>query len=53
MMQRDVRVTRNAEMCENDHQPFGLPPENSVCCVAALEHGTTCAYALRLATTPK
>ena len=38
-------------MRENGHQPFGLPPENSVCCVAALEHGTTMPRALRLATT--
>ena len=28
-------------MRKNGHQPFGLPPENSVCCVAALEHRTT------------
>ena len=45
------RATSNAEMCENGHQPFGLPPENSVCCVAALEHGTTMPGALRLTTT--
>jgi hypothetical protein len=45
------RVTSNAEMRENGRQPFGLPPENSVCCVAALEHGTTMPCTLRLATT--
>ena len=45
------RATSNAEMRENEHQPFGLPPENSVCCVAALEHGTTMPYTLRLAIT--
>jgi len=31
------------------HQPFGLSPENRVCRVAALEHGTTMPCALRLA----
>ena len=38
-------------MRENGHQPFGFPPENSACGVAALEHGTTMPRALRLATT--
>ena len=31
------------------HQPFGLSPENRVCCVPALVHGTTMPCALRLA----
>ena len=40
------RATSNTEVCENDHQPSGLPRENGVCCVSALEHGTTCALQL-------
>ena len=34
-------------MCENGHQPSGLPSESSVCCVVALEHGTTMPSALQ------
>ena len=45
------RTTSNAEMRENGLQPFGLPPENSACCVAVLKHGTTMPFAQRLATT--
>lgn len=45
----------NTEMHGNEYQPFGLPPATSIylegCCVAAVEHGTTCAFALRLPTT--
>jgi hypothetical protein len=45
------RATSNTGMRENGHQPSGLPPENSACGVAALEHDTTMPGALRLATT--
>jgi len=36
------------EQRENGHQPYGLPPENGVCCDAALKQGTIAHGALQV-----